>query len=164
MIRIYCWRNQITMGHKQDLDQIDLAILRNLRENSRMHLQEISEITGIPNATIQFRLKRMMVNEVIDKFTILANSSATGYVVAAIMLVQTDTEKHDQAKAALATISEISEVYSVLGEYDLFIKIWSKSLEELNQIINDKVRSIDGVEDLLEIVVVERVKEETPPV
>ena len=104
-----------------------------------------------------------MVNEVIDKFTIMANSSATGYVVTAIMLVQTDTEKHDEAKAALATIPEISEVYSALG-YDLFIKIWSNSLEELNQIINDKVRSIDGVEDLLEIVVVEKVKEETPPV
>jgi Lrp/AsnC family transcriptional regulator for asnA, asnC and gidA len=152
------------MGHKPDLDEVDLAILRNLRENSRVHLQEISEITGIPDATIQFRLKRMMVNEVIDKFTIIANSNATGYVVTAIMLVQTDTEKHDEAKAALATIAEISEVYSVLGEYDLFIKIWSKSLEELNQVINDKVRSIDGVEDLLEIVVVERVKEETPPV
>jgi len=38
------------------------------------------------------------------------------------------------------------------------------SLKELNLIINDKMRSIDGVEDLLEIVVVERVKEETPPV
>jgi Lrp/AsnC family transcriptional regulator for asnA, asnC and gidA len=152
------------MVHKPDLDEVDLAILRNLRENSRIHLQEISEITGIPDATIQFRLKRMMINEVIDKFTIMVNSSATGYVVTAIMLVQTNTEKHDEAKAALATIPEISEVYSVLGEYDLFIKIWSKSLEELNQIINDKVRSIDGVEDLLEIVVVERVKEETPPV
>ena len=88
------------MVHKTDLDEIDLAILRNLRENSRVHLQEISEITGIPDATIQFRLKRMMVNEVIDKFTIMANSSATGYVVTAIMLVQTDTEKHDEAKAA----------------------------------------------------------------
>ena len=152
------------MGRKSDLDEIDLAILRNLRENSRVHLQEISETTGIPDATIQFRLKRMITNEVIDKFTIMANSSATGYVVTAIMLVQTDNEKHDEAKAALATIPEISEVYSVLGEYDLFIKIWAKSLEELNQIINDKVRSIDGVEDLLEIVVVERVKEETPPV
>ena len=152
------------MGYKPDLDEVDLAILRNLHGNSRMHLQEISEITGVPDATIQFRLKRMLVNEVIDKFTIIANSSATGYVVTAIMLVQTDTEKHDEAKAALAAVPEISEVYSVLGEYDLFIKIWSKSLEELNQIINDKVRSIDGVEDLLEIVVVERVKEETPPV
>ena len=39
------------MGHKPDLDAVDLAILRNLRENSRMHLQEISEITGIPDAT-----------------------------------------------------------------------------------------------------------------
>ena len=89
------------MGHKPDLDEIDLAILRNLRENSRVHLLEISEITGIPDATIQFRLKRMMINEVIDKFTIIASSNATGYVVTAIMLVQTDTEKHDEAKAAL---------------------------------------------------------------
>ena len=94
----------------------------------------------------------------------IANPSATGYTVTAIMLVQTNTDKHDEAKAALAAVTEISEVYSVLGEYDLFIKVWSKSLEGLNLAINDKVRSIDGVEDLLEIVVVERVKEETPPV
>ena len=86
------------MSHKLDLDEVDLAILRNLRENSRIHLQEISEITGIPDATIQFRLKRMMVNEVIDKFTIMANSSATGYVVTAIMLVQTDTKSTTRPK------------------------------------------------------------------
>ena len=65
---------------------------------------------------------------------------------------------------ALAKIPEITEVYGVLGEYDLFIKVWSRSLEELNSTINDQIRSIDGIEDLLEIVVVERVKEETPPV
>ena len=152
------------MGHRLDLDEVDLAILRNLRDNSRLHLQEISEITGVPDATIQFRLKRMMANGAIDKFTIIANPSATGYMVTAIMLVQTNTDKHDEAKAALAAVPEISEVCSVLGEYDLFIKVWSKSLEGLNLVINDKVRSIDGVEDLLEIVVVERVKEETPPV
>jgi len=152
------------MGHRLDLDEVDLAILRNLRDNSRIHLQEISEITGVPDATIQFRLKRMMANGAIDKFTIIANPNATGYMVTAIMLVQTNTDKHDEAKAALAAVPEISEVYSVLGEYDLFIKVWSKSLEGLNLVINDKVRSIDGVEDLLEIVVVERVKEETPPV
>ena len=52
----------------------------------------------------------------------------------------------------------------MLGEYDLFVKVWSRSLDELNTIINDHIRSIDGIEDLLEIVVVERVKEETPPV
>jgi Lrp/AsnC family transcriptional regulator for asnA, asnC and gidA len=64
----------------------------------------------------------------------------------------------------LSELPEVSEVYSVLGEYDLFIKVWAKSLEELNRAINDDIRSVDGIEDLMEIVVVERIKEESPPV
>jgi Lrp/AsnC family transcriptional regulator for asnA, asnC and gidA len=80
------------------------------------------------------------------------------------MLVQTDNERHDQAVAALTKIPEITEVYGILGEYDLFLKVWSKSLDELNTLINDHIRSIEGIEDLHEIVVVERVKEETSPV
>ena len=64
----------------------------------------------------------------------------------------------------LEKISEITEVYGILGERDHFIKVWSRSLQELNVIINDKIRSIDGIEDIQEIVVVERVKEEMPPI
>jgi Lrp/AsnC family transcriptional regulator for asnA, asnC and gidA len=152
------------MSSIQDLDEIDLSILRLLRQNSRMSLQEMSRIIRISDATIQFRLKRMRANGVINSFTIIANPAATGYAVTAIVLVQTDTDKHDEAKIALARIPEISEVYGVLGEYDLFIKVWSRGLDELNSIINDKIRSIEGIEDLREIVVVERVKEEAPPV
>jgi Lrp/AsnC family transcriptional regulator for asnA, asnC and gidA len=152
------------MSRSLDLDEVDLAILRSLRENARMTLQEMSRKSKISDATIQFRLKRLKANEVIDRFTIMANPAATGYVVTAIMLVQTDNERHDQAVAALTKIPEITEVYGILGEYDLFLKVWSKSLEELNTLINDHIRSIEGIEDLHEIVVVERVKEETSPV
>ncbi len=152
------------MGNSQDLDEVDRTILLNLRQNARMSLQEMSRISGISDATLQFRLKRMKANGVIEQFTITANPAATGYTVTAIMLVQTEAERHDNAVMSLAKIPEITEVYGVLGEYDLFLKVWSRSLEELNTIINDRIRSIDGIEDFLEIVVVERVKEETPPV
>jgi len=152
------------MGNSLDLDEVDRAILRNLRENARMSLQEISRRSGISDATIQFRLKRMKANGVVERFTIMANPAATGYAVTAIMLVQTDNERHDQAVAALTQIPEITEVYGILGEYDLFLKVWSKSLDELNTLINDCIRSIEGIEDLHEIVVVGRAKEETSPV
>lgn len=152
------------MGNSLDLDELDRTILRSLRQNARMSLQEMSRKTGISDATIQFRLKRMKASGVIEQFTITASPAATGYTITAIMLVQTDAEMHDNAVRALAKIPEITEVYEVLGEYDLFAKVWSRSLEELNTIINDQIRSIDGIEDLLEIVVVERAKEETPPV
>jgi Lrp/AsnC family transcriptional regulator for asnA, asnC and gidA len=152
------------MGNSLELDEVDRTILRMLRQNARMSLQEMSRKTGISDATIQFRLKRMKANGAIERFTVTASPAATGYIVTAIMMVQTNAEKHDQAMAALVEIPEITEVYGVLGEHDLYAKVWSRSLEELNAIINDRIRSIDGIEDLLEIVVVERAKEETPPV
>jgi len=152
------------MSNSLELDEVDRTILRMLRQNARMSLQEMSRKTGISDATIQFRLKRMKTNGVIEKFTIFASPNATGFVIAAVMLIQTDSEKHDKAMSALAEIPEITEVYGVLGEHDLFAKIWSRSLEELNEIINDRIRSIEGIEDLQEIVVVERAKEETSPI
>jgi DNA-binding Lrp family transcriptional regulator len=63
------------MGNTFDLDNIDLSILRLLRQNARMSLQEMSRRTGISDATIQFRPKRMKANGVIEKFTVTASVS-----------------------------------------------------------------------------------------
>jgi Lrp/AsnC family transcriptional regulator, regulator for asnA, asnC and gidA len=151
------------MGQSLDLDDADRTILRSLRENSRLSLREIPRRSGISDATMQFRLKSMKANGVIERFTIMANPAATGYAMIAIILVQTDNERQDQAVVVLTKIPEITEVYWILGEYDLFVKLWSKSLEELNALINDRIRSIEDIEDLDEIIVVERAKEETSP-
>jgi len=145
-----------------DLDEIDRTILCSLRGDGRMSLQEMSRRSGISDATLHFRLKRLKSSGAIERFTIIASPAATGYSVAAIIMLQTDTERHDQAEAALADIPEVTEVYGILGEYDLYVKVWSRSLEELNTLINDRIRSIEGIEDLHEMVVVKRVKEETP--
>ena len=151
------------MDNTVDLDDTDRTILGLLKKNARMSYTEMSRLTGIADATIQHRLKRMKDRGVVT-FTVQVEPDASGYQVTSVMLVQTDTEKHDEAKKALAALSKVSEVYSVLGEYDLLIKVWARTLEELNEFINDYIRAIDGIEDLTEIVVVERVKEETPPI
>lgn len=151
------------MNNSVDLDDTDRTILELLKQNSRMSFMEMSRITGIADATIQHRLKRMRERDIV-KFTVMVEPEASGFAVTSVMLVQTDTEKHDEAKSALAMLPEISEVYSVLGEYDLLIKVWARTLEELNEFINEKIRAIEGIEDLTEIVVVEKVKEETPPI
>ncbi len=149
------------MGSRIKLDEIDSSILRLLKQNSRISYLEMSRQIGISDATIQFRVKRLKEHGVIERFTIIVDPASIGYSVAAIMLLQIEADKHDAAKNALSKIPEVSEVYSVLGEYDLFIKVWSESLEKINDVINDKIRSIDGIEDLMEIVVVERVKEDS---
>jgi Lrp/AsnC family transcriptional regulator for asnA, asnC and gidA len=151
------------MDNSSELDDTDLSILRLLRENARMSYLEMSRRTGIADATIQHRIKRMREKGLI-KFTVIVCPEASGYQVMAVMLVQTDTERHDEAKQALAALPEVTEVYGILGEHDLLIKVWAKNLEELNRTINDRIRAIDGIEDLAEMIMVERVKEGVAPI
>ena len=152
------------MSDSLDLDEVDRTILRSLRDNARISLQDISRRSGVCDATIQFRLRRMKAAGVIERFTIAASPAATGYAVTAIILVQTDGDRHDQTLAELVKVPEITEVYGILGEYDLFLKVWCRSLEEFKVIINDSIRSLPGIEDLHEIIVMERAKEEMPPI
>lgn len=145
-----------------EMDETDLAILHSLVKNARITLSKMSEDIDVPDATISHRLKRLE-REVIKGYTVILDPEKVGLEITAIIIIQTETEKHSAVKLALSKLDEVSEVYSVSGEYDLLTKLWAHNMEELNQIINSKIRSIDGVDDLTEMIVMERVKEGTVP-
>ncbi|MCC7560874.1 MAG: Lrp/AsnC family transcriptional regulator [Methanobacterium sp.] len=143
------------------MDDVDLAILRSLIENSRITISQMSKEIDIPDATISNRLKKLE-NNVIKRYTLIPDWQKIGLEITSIIIIQTESEKHEFVKEKLSRLKEVSEVYSVSGEYDILIKVWVKSIEDLNQLINSKIRSIDGVEDLTEMIVMERVKEDIP--
>ncbi len=145
-----------------EVDDTDLAILQSLSRNARMTISKMSLEMGVPDATISHRLKRLE-REVIKGYTVVLDHQKIGLEVTAIIIIQTETEKQGAVKLALSKLHEVSEVYSVSGEYDLLIKLWAHDIEELNHIINSKIRAIDGVDDLTEMIIMERVKEEIAP-
>ena len=140
------------------MDDIDSEIIRSLARNSRITLSQMSKEISVPDATISNRLKKLE-KSVIKQYTLIIDPDELGLTVTAIIIIQTESEKHENVKNELSKLKEVSEVYSVSGEYDLLIKVWAHSIEELNEIMNSKVRSVDGVEDLTEMIVMERVKE-----
>ncbi|MGO9388468.1 MAG: Lrp/AsnC family transcriptional regulator [Methanobacterium sp.] len=145
-----------------ELDDIDSRIIHSLVKNARITLSQMSKEINVPDATISNRLKKLDKN-VIKQYTLLLDLDKFGLKVTAIIIIQTESEKHRSVELKLAKLVEVSEVYSISGEYDILIKVWAKSLEELNNIVNSKIRSVDGVEDLTEMIVMERVKEGVMP-
>lgn len=143
------------------MDDVDLAILRSLIKNSRITISQMSKEIDIPDATISNRLKKLE-KSVIKRYTLIPDWQKIGLEITSIIIIQTESEKHELVKEELSRLKKVSEVYSVSGEYDILIKVWVKSIEDLNQLINSKIRSIDGVEDLTEMIVMERVKEDIP--
>ncbi|WP_071907791.1 Lrp/AsnC family transcriptional regulator [Methanobacterium congolense] len=144
------------------MDDTDMEILRSLVENSRITISQMSKEIDIPDATISNRLKKLEKNA-IKQYTLILNPETLGLKVTAIIIIQTESEKHENVEKELSVLEEVSEVYSISGEYDILIKVWAHSIHELNRIVNSKIRSVDGVEDLTEMIVMERVKEGVVP-
>ncbi len=145
------------------MDDIDTAILRSLIKNSRITISQMSKEIDVPDATISNRLKKLE-DDVIKRYTMIIDWHKIGLNITAIIIIQTESEKHEFVKEELSKLEEVSEVYSVSGEYDILIKVWVPGIKELNQLINSKIRSVDGVEDLTEMIVMERVKEDMVPI
>lgn len=142
------------------MDETDKKILNVLSENARTSISSISKKTGIPNSTISNRIHKLEENNIIEQYTTIFNPEKIGVNVTAIIIIQTQTEKHENVEIELPKIGQVSQVYSISGEYDILIKVWTKDLEELNEIINSKIRTIDGIEELRELIVMERLKDE----
>ena len=140
------------------MDEIDTQIIHALLNNSRITLSQMSRDIEVPDATISNRLKKLE-KEIIKQYTVLLDYDKLDLKITSIIIIQSESEKHKDVEKELSNLDEVSEVYSISGEYDILIKVWAHSLEELNKIINSKIRSVDGIEDLTEMIVMERVKE-----
>lgn len=142
------------------MDENDKKILTELISNSRMPISKISSKTGIPDSTISNRIKKLENNNIIEQYTTIINPEAIGIKVIAMIIIQTETEKHENVEIELPKLDKVSQVYSISGEYDILIKVWAHTLEELNDIVNSEIRTIDGIEELRELIVMEKLKEE----
>lgn len=142
------------------MDETDKKILNVLSNNARTSISAISKKTGIPNSTISNRIHKLEENNTIEQYTAILNPEKIGVNITAIIIIQTETEKHENVEKELPKLEQVSQVYSISGEYDILIKVWAKSLEELNEIINSQIRTIDGIEELRELIVMEILKDE----
>jgi DNA-binding Lrp family transcriptional regulator len=66
-------------------------------------------------------------------------------VVTAIVLVRADVARIPETAQAIAQIAEVSEVYSVTGEFDLVAMVRVRSHDELADVIPGNLNRVDGV-------------------
>ena len=66
-------------------------------------------------------------------------------MVTAIVLVKTDVARIPETAEAIAQIAEVTEVYSVTGEFDLVALVRVRAHEELADVIPGTLNRVEGV-------------------
>jgi len=139
------------------IDGKDSAILKILKENSRMAIREIAKKTKLRPSTVHQRLVRLKEKAIIEKFTVKLNNKAVDRDFIVFIFVKTKPSALLDKK--LINDNHVTEVFGITGEYDLLLKLKFKDVNEFNNFIIG-FRKEQRIETTLTMVVTANVKEE----
>lgn len=149
------------MSFKQNiLDYVNYKIIDVLSKNSSLPFVELAKQIGISDATVHTRVKKMISTGIIKKFSVIIDNNLVGYDHLAFIMVKLENGKTDQAVAMLEEIEQILEIHEIYDKFDLLVKIRSKSLENMRDIIVNKILSITEVKEIELMTVLRTRKEE----
>ncbi|MFH0884622.1 MAG: Lrp/AsnC family transcriptional regulator [Candidatus Micrarchaeota archaeon] len=130
------------------LDEFDFKLLQALKQDARKTIAELSTMLGIPRATVHERISRMKKAGVISRFTIEEDYSKTGLPTLSFVFVEYDRhsrlDQHEVARS-IGKISGVLGVFIVSGEWDLLVKVRGKNIEDIGNIILERIRTTPGV-------------------
>lgn len=63
------------------------------------------------------------------------------------VLIKTAAAAEREVFGELDELDEVQELHSLFGEFDLIAKLQADNFNKLGQVVVDKIRSIEGVED-----------------
>ena len=126
------------------LDEIDYKILEILRRGARTPFTDVGRDLGISDATVHVRVKRMMDEGIIKRYTIEVDEKALGRYVCGFVLINVKPGSLEEAANQLAENERISAVYEVHGPNDFIMKIEASDLDEMRNLILE-IRKIPNV-------------------
>ena len=129
-------------------DKHDLAILRELLEDSRRTLQEIGAAVKLSPTTCWSRIKRLEAEGVIKQYRIELDRARLGYhdtVIVQLTLESHTDETLFEFGRVLARIPEVMEAYLVSGDYDYFIRIAVKDTRDYERLLREQLYKIPGI-------------------
>lgn len=134
------------------LDRIDRKILEALQQDARISIAELAEAVGLSQTPCGRRVKLLEANGYIERQIVLLNQAKIGLPVT--VFVQISLEKQSKEKLldfeqAIAMIPEVMECYLITGsQSDYIIKIVTKDLDHYQQVLLDRLTSIEGVNSI----------------
>jgi Lrp/AsnC family transcriptional regulator for asnA, asnC and gidA len=137
-----------------------LKILRILSKDSSIPIVEIAKKLGISDATVHLRIKHLLAVGIINKFTISVDNNRLGYTHVAFIGVNVVPGYTAEVTKYLTGLNEILELHEMLSRFDLLLKLRARSLNELRDIVVNKVRKFPRIVDIELMTTLKTSKEE----
>jgi Lrp/AsnC family transcriptional regulator for asnA, asnC and gidA len=121
---------------------------------------EIAKKLGISDATVHLRIKNLVAAGIINKFTISVDNNRLGYTYVAFIGVNVVPGYTAEVTKYLTGLNEILELHEMVSRFDLLLKLRARSLNELRDIVVNKVRKFPRIVEIELMTTLKTSKEE----
>ncbi|SFR43427.1 DNA-binding transcriptional regulator, Lrp family [Marinobacter gudaonensis] len=132
----------------------DQKLLGLLRQNARASVTDLARALHVSRSTVQNRIRRLENNGVIRGYSVQLGGEFAASQVEAHVSIKVVQKLTNRTNTALEGLSQVSQLFSVSGEYDLIAIVQAQSLEELSAVL-DAIGNLEGVERTNSAVVLE---------
>lgn len=133
-----------SIGKKKMLDQLDCQMIELLQKDGRVPNTEIAKKMGISEATVRTRLNRL-IQEGYIQIVAVSNPIKLGFKIVGNIRIHVEIKKMDAIIKELKKLKPLWFIVQTTGGTGIDTEFVAKSLDELNEMIFEKINKIDGV-------------------
>jgi len=146
------------------LDTIDLLLIDELQKNSKQSIKELAEKINLSITPTHERIKKIEGSGLIKKYVAIVNPELLGKQL--IVYCQVTLVKHQDIyikkfEQFVQSLDEVLEVSFLAGNYDYFLKIILKDINEYQNFIMHKLSKLSYITNVQSSFVIKQVKNET---
>ncbi|ADG90861.1 Lrp/AsnC family transcriptional regulator [Thermosphaera aggregans] len=142
-----------------DVDEIDLAIIKELSENARKAFSEIADKLKLSDVAVIKRVRRLESDGVIRRYALIVDPAKIGYKKISFTGINVRPEKLFEIVATLKAKDYVKYLAITSGDHELIAVIWARDGEELQK-IHQEILSIEGVLNIYPAILADIVKAE----
>jgi Lrp/AsnC family transcriptional regulator, regulator for asnA, asnC and gidA len=125
------------------IDDLSRQIIDQLQKNGRRSYAAIAQDTGLSEAAVRQRVRRMVDSQVMQIVAIV-NPLALGLARMAMIGIKAEGDLREVA-ARLALIDQVDYVVMCAGSFDILAELLCESDEHMLALVNDSIRAVPGV-------------------
>lgn len=142
------------------MDNTDLQILKILQKKARVPNVEVARTIGMAPSAVLERIKKLEAQGVIQGYEVRLSPQMFKCDMIAFIKVKTHTSSQlAQTGQLLSDIDQIQEVHYLAGEDCLMIKLRVQNNAELELILNQKIATLDTVNETRTFIALSTYKE-----
>ncbi|MFX1474716.1 MAG: Lrp/AsnC family transcriptional regulator [Promethearchaeota archaeon] len=139
------------------IDETDRRILRHLVRDARQSVAGLARRLGLSESAVRHRIDRLVEHKVIDRFTVSLDYNQLGYPITVFLGLNVGNQPGSEVAKALKGIDEIVDIFTITGEFDLFIRIICRDMSCFEAIV-EKIRALPYVERTRSFVVINQIR------